>query len=457
LFSVIAGVFGTFVCAVAVVSPDGRLLKALYLLIAILIAAFLAPHAFVPASLLLFAISTAMTSPLLNLGPASVYLGDLVVLLIAVRGALPRNRVHSDRPLDGALILSFGMWAIVMSIAAARALNGGISLDSVVRGDVALVYFPLLYFGFSRVLREIGLNRALLWGNLALVALGLVAWMFLARALNHPFNDPGLARVPTGSGETVLRNFGFASAFIVYPALALVGIAGMAHGVGRRWWWMLLASAGTIATLTTLVRGEIFSLALGAVLIFWIRSRSATATTARVRTALQIGFAVVIAVLGLIAVSPKFGNAIVQRAVPFTHQTPEAKANADFRWEAVRAGFRVARAHPMGLGVLDVAGLKSEDLKLRYPAHSGVATLLFFGGWPALITAILTVLALLRCSFRSTSSTPWLHPAFVVVLTMLTLYSIGAAGLAGDAWVIPIGAVAVALRFNLRPFEDPAR
>jgi hypothetical protein len=449
-----AGAFATFVCAVAVVSPDGRLLKAVYLLIAVSIAAVLPPHAFVAASLLVFAVSTAMSSPVLNVGPASVYLSDLVVFLIAARGALPRNRLPSDRPLKGAPIMFFGLWAVVMFIAALRALNGGVSLDSAIRGDLALVYFPLLYFGFSRVLREIGLSKTLLWRNLAFVALGLAAWMFLARALHHPFNDPGLAEVPTGSGETVPRNFGFASAFIVYPALALVGIAGMAHGVGRRWWWILLASVGTIATLTTLVRGEIFSLALGAVLIFWLRPRAAT--SARARTAAQLGFAVLIAVLGLIAVNPRLGNAIVQRAVPFTHQNPEAKANADFRWVAVRTGFRVARVHPMGLGVLDTVGLRSESIKTRYVSHSGVATLLFYGGWPALVTAALSILALLRRSFRSTASTPWLHPAFVAVLAMLTLYSIGAAGLAGDAWVIPLGAVAVALRFNLQPVTEPA-
>jgi hypothetical protein len=37
------------------------------------------------------------------------------------------------------------------------------------------------------------------------------------------------------------------------------------------------------------------------------------------------------------------------------------------------------------------------------------------------------------------------------VLTLLSVYTVSAAGLAGDPWVIPLGALAVALRFTLEP------
>jgi hypothetical protein len=77
-----------------------------------------------------------------------------------------------------------------------------------------------------------------------------------------------------------------------------------------------------------------------------------------------------------------------------------------------------------------------------------------FGGWPAFVTALLTILALLRRSSRLPASTPWLHPAFVGVLILLSVYSVSAAGLAGDPWVIPLGALAVALRFTAQPSQE---
>ena len=39
---------------------------------------------------------------------------------------------------------------------------------------------------------------------------------------------------------------------------------------------------------------------------------------------------------------------------------------------------------------------------------------------------------------------------------MLSVYSISAAGLAGDPWVIPLGVLAVALRFTLQPSDAGA-
>jgi hypothetical protein len=446
---------GALVCAYAAASSDGRLLKLLYLLIAVSLALALTPQSFIAVSVLLFAVSTSTSSNVLPWSPVPVYFGDFVVLLIATRGAFPRDRRPADRALAGPPTVFFATWAVVMAIAAAHALHVGVRFPSAVRGDLALVYWPLLYFGFTRVLRERALDVSLVWRDLALVALGLAGWMFVARAINHPFHDPGLAQVATGENTSILRNFGFAGAFIVYPVLALVGIAGMAHGRSRGSRWILLAAVGTIATLMTLVRGEIFSLALAALVIFLLRPRKA-GTSARFRTGVQVAFAVVAVVIGLIAVSPTLGNAILQRAIPFTHQAAGANANADYRQKAVLTGFRSADAHPAGLGVLDTARLDAEGIDPGYLAHSGVATLLLVGGWPAFGSALLAILFALRRSFQLASPAPWVHPAFVAVLIMLGVYSISAAGLAGDPWVVPLGVLAIALRFNLQPFQERA-
>jgi hypothetical protein len=438
----------------AAVSPDGRLLKLVYLCVALSLALALTPQWFVPASVLCFAVSTSISEPVLVSLPVEVYFSDLIVLLIAARGALPRDRVRSNGALSGAPVIFFMLWAAVMAIAAVRAINAGVPVASTIRGDLALIYWPLLYFGFTRVLREKRLNISLLWQNLAVVALGLAAWMFIARAIDHPFEGVGLAEVPTGDDTTVPRNFGFAAAFIVYPALALVGIAGMAHGGSHRWRWVVLASVGTIATLMTLVRGEIIGLMLGALVIFWLRPR--IGSSARMRSAVQLVCAVATFAGILIAANPPLGNALVQRTLPFTQQATGARLNAEYRQKAVETGFRVARAHPSGLGVLDTARLDAERIDSGYLAHSGVATLLLFGGWPALVTGLLAILAVLRRSAQLRGSVPWVHAAFVGVLTLLSVYTISAAGLAGDPWVIPLGALAVALRFTVPSFYDRA-
>jgi hypothetical protein len=441
-------VLGALACTYAVITPDGRVLKLFYVLIALGFSLALSPQSFIAGSILAFAVSTAFAATVLPVSPVPVYFSDLIVLLVALRGVLPRDRVPPNRMLSGWPTILFAVWALVMTIAAVRAMQSGVRFASAVRGDIALVYWPLLYFGFSRVLRERRLNRQLLWRNCAAVALGLAGWMFVARALNHPFHDPGLALVSTGETTSVSRNFGFAGAFIVYPVLALVGLAGMAHGGSRRTHWAVLASVGVIATLFTLVRGEIFGLALAAVVLFWLRSTD-TAGGTRARTAVQVGFAVAAVLIGLVSLNPTLGNAVVQRAIPFTHQAPGATANAQYREKAVSTGFRVARAHPAGLGVLDVDRLEAEGIDPGYLAHSGVATLLLFGGWPALLSGICALLSVCWRSYRLPAPTPWLHPALVAVLTMLAVYSISAAGIAGDPWVIPLGALAVAIRFNL--------
>jgi hypothetical protein len=206
----------------------------------------------------------------------------------------------------------------------------------------------------------------------------------------------------------------------------------------------------------TLVRGEILGLALGALVILWLRPRRPS-MSARMRSAVQLAFAVVAFAGVLIAANPTLGNAVVQRTLPFTQQAAGAKLNAEYREKAVETGFHVARAHPGGLGVLDTASLDAKRLDPGYLAHSGVATLLLFGGWPAFVTALLAILALLRRSSLVPASTPWLHPAFVGVLTMLSVYTISAAGLAGDPWVVPLGALAVALRFTAQPLQERAR
>jgi hypothetical protein len=442
----VLGVLGSLVCAYAVVSRQHLLVEAIMLAAALALALTLKAELFVPLALLLFAISTTFTAPVVLVGSAQIYASDILAGLVFVRGALPRGRVRANPAITRAAAFFFALWALLMVIAAIRAMQAGVPFPSAIRGVVALAYYPLLFVGIAQVLREVDLKPSLLWRNLLLVALGLTAWMFVARALNHPFNDPGLAEVPTGPGETVLRNFGFAGAFIVYPVVALVGIAGMAHGARHPGRWLALASVGTLATLATLIRGEIFGLALGALVIVWVRSNQ-QATSQRARTVVQLLLAVVTVTVALVALNPKLGHAVVQRALPFTHQAEGAQLNANYRRHALDTGIRIAKEHPFGLGVLDTTRLDARHIDRGYIAHSGVAALLLFAGWIGLASALLTVLLVIAHSFRAPASQPWLHPALVGVLICLSAYTVSSLGLVGDASVVALAVLAVALRF----------
>jgi hypothetical protein len=447
----VAGALGALLVGYVVASPAPGLLGMAFLgAVSLAIALAIPPHVFIPAALLVIGVSTAFGSPVASVGPIAFYVSDLAVLFLFVRGASPRARHSGNHALAGLPQVLFLVWLLIMAVAGIRASLVGMPLASVIRSDLALFYWPPLYFGFTRVLAERDLDNRLLWRNLALVGVGFAVYMFIARALNHPFQDPGLAQVATGPNETIARNFGFASAFTIYPILAVAGVALMANSSDHRSRsrWTLLAAIGLLATLTTLVRGTIFSLALGILLVLWLSSRRG-AESRRARTGLQLAAVAGASVLAVLAVDPRLGHAVIQRALPFTHQAKGAIENADYRFSAMGTGIRVARAHPTGLGALDQSELLKHGIDPGYLVHSGFATLLIYGGWFALGAGALTVLALIRRSFHHVAQARWLHPAFVGAITMLSIYTLSAAGLAGDSWVVPLGALVVALRFGL--------
>jgi hypothetical protein len=442
---------GAVLLGYTVSSPTGRMASvAIYGSLALALALIVPPHLFLALALLLVGVSTGFGSAIFSVGPAIFYVSDLVVLVVVARAALPRPRHHGKHALRGLPQGLFVAWLVIMALAAVRAMLDGVPMASVLRQDLALFYWPLLYFGFTRVLAEKSLDKGLLWRNLLLVALGFAFYMFIARALNHPFQDPGLANVPTGAGEIVQRNFGFASAFTIYPILAIAAIAALSSARDHRVRWLLVGCIGVIATLMTLVRGEIFSLALGIVLVVSLSPARGPAQ-GRARAALQLSVVLAVALLAVLAVDPKLGHAVIQRAVPFTHQAEGATTNADYRFQAMGAGIDVARSHPLGLGVVDESRLAEHGVQFGYLVHSGFATLLVYGGWAALVVAVLAILAAVRRSFATAAAATWRHPAFVGAIVMLGFYSLGAAGLAGDSWVVPLGALVVALRFGLKP------
>ncbi len=409
-----------------VVASGGRLLWLLVLASASGLALSLKPDVFIAGALVVVGLSSVLEQYALHLGSATFYPTDIVVVLAFARSLRPADRLP---------------------------LNAGESMITIIRYETALLYFPVLYFAMSRLLRERTFSPARLWFLLSVVAVGFVIWMFVMRILNIPFENVSaggarLGEVTTSQGSVVRRDFGSATAFIIYPTLALTAVAAMAHS-SRRMTATALAFVGVVATLVTLIRAEIFGMLLGIAVILILRTRG-EARTSRLFTgsALAVGFCA--AILTLAYINPQVRDAIVERTLPgIASESTSADQTAEYRMKALRLGTKVAGRHPNGIGFRNEDALVRSEIDPGYLGHSVPAWLLVFMGWPGLIASVVALAALLATSFRVPSEIQWLHPAFVGIILMLVVYSFGAAGLVSQPWVIVLAGMAIALRFSL--------
>src|SRR5579862_8283746 len=153
-------VFGLLVGYAAAAPSAHHLRLLLYVLIACGVVLSLPAYLFLAAVLVVVGVSTAFASPLVSAGPA-LYLSDAVVFMVFLRGVAPRARLPIPRTLRGLPAVLFLVWLTIMTIAGVRGMFAGIPAKSVVRADLGLFYWPLLYFGFARTLAETDLDRRL--------------------------------------------------------------------------------------------------------------------------------------------------------------------------------------------------------------------------------------------------------------------------------------------------------
>jgi hypothetical protein len=445
--------------AVLITVPEFSLAKFPLLAgVALATALLLPPTEFLVASFLFFALLQLFATYEYSAGPANVFLSDLFLGTVVLRGFSPRDRVPMPGRLGTFTLGAFSVWAVFMVIAMARGVSHGAPLDTVIRYASPLFYWPALYFGFSRVLRErdVDLNRLV---RLIVVAgLALTAYMFLMRALNRPFEstDPTrghLGEVTASSGHIFHRDFGFWSAFIVYPIVALIAAGKLLYSRRGELAWLTVASVSILATLMTLVRSEIYGLIAGLAVLFLLSKetlldRTRQGTSSRLLRATMIGSVVLAVCAVLAAVNPGLAGVIGERSIPYyTHQSAAAKGNAEYRLSALERGVSVAGDHVAGLGVLSPTQLWERGIDPELLVHSGPATLLVFLGWPGLIAAALALLGLMIDSSRAREG-PW-HPILVGIIVMLVLNSFGAVGIVGQDFVMGIAALIIALRFAL--------
>ena len=438
-------------------SPSTTLVFGLAFLFAAAMFLFAPAELFVAGSLLATGILTLFATYSVSAGSAVVYGGDMFLMLVLARGLLPKRRVPAHR-FGVVVVVTAVLFFAFMAMGVVRAVTAGYPIDSAVREGLALFYWPILAFSYSRILREEGidLERALRW--CVIVVAGLIGYMLLMRVLNRPFESAdhtggSLGGVPSASGEVFRRDFGFASAFILYPILALLAMSILTYTRRRVRLWFTILALGLAATVLTLIRAEIYGLVGGAaVLLLMSRhemySRGIRTYANRARVVVSLVTAIVFVGAVVAIANPGLAGVIGERSLPgFGRQATGAEANAEYRLEALKAGARVANRNPLGLGFISPGALFDAGADPGFLIHSTPGSILSFLGWPGLFAAIALVGALFRESARAPAAAPWLHPFFVGAFTMMILYGFGADGLVGQDFVISAAALVLAARF----------
>jgi hypothetical protein len=411
---------------------------------------------FLAGSLLFIGAMQAADDVVVAVGPASLYASDGLIALVAVRASMPKPR-HEPYRFAALTRMTLGLLGVIALIGVLRASLAGVPLVSALRAAQGFGYWLILYWGYSRLFRERQLRLGVVLRLSILVGLVLVLYLYLMTVLDRPFEAPGetaLGQVVTSSGDILRRDYGFYSAFIFYPTIALLGMSNMLYARRNFIAWGLFALLGVSATLTTLIRGQILGLAAG-FLVLLVLGRGKfmpqrVARPNRARVAIVIGGCVATAALGLSATNPSYALALIQRAVPVLEQSDAAVQTAELRETALTSAVEHAERHPFGIGFLSVTALIDRGLDPELIEHSLPAAVLYYLGWPALLCIATLFVLLARESRLVPAAAPWLHPFFVSTLVMMALYGFGATGLFRQPFVIGLGAYVLAARFSAR-------
>lgn len=447
----------------AVAAPHMALLRELIVVaLAGLVALVLRANAIIILTFIAFGAAQYVADLTFSVGPATFYGTDLILGLIVLRAVFPHDRVPLPGRFKASTRLIIFAWFAVSAVAIVKGYDSGTGLATLVRSSSPAIYWPALFFGYGAILRERSLNQALLLRQFIVVCLGFVGFMVLMRLLHHPFERSGhhlLGFVPTTAG-TFRRDYGLYSAYIIYPILALIAIGLALHGRTKIARWVTVGLVGIAATAATLIRGYTYGLLIGLAVVVLLSKSGERATRGRalnIRPAVVSGVLVVLVVgsIGLSLVSPRYGTALAERSIPFLRQSAAAKENQKFRTDALQTGIRVAREHPLGLGVVDNANLLDRhQIDPDLLGHSGPATLLIFSGFLGLMAFGGAVLALCFESRHFPAAAAWFHPVFIGIAVFLVVSSFGADGIVGQSWVMAIGAFVLAVRFRLPSVGD---
>ena len=419
-------------------------------------ALWLPPDLFLGGGLVVLATTFAVTP--LAVGSILLYTYDMLLALVLLRAALPRARRPSDlRILNPAVAVPAGLWAAVMLSAGVRGSLAGNHLGAIARLETPLVYPPLFCWGFTRVLRESSASLPRVVRAIAVAALGLIAYAAFARLTHHRFGNAsgsGIGVVPTTTGD-LRRDYGFFSAFQVYPLLALGGFAYLVFSRRSRLSPTLIAGVGLAATFLTLVRGLIFGVAAGAV---WM-----VVLSVKTRWHARLGLRLLRLVLLFAAAGALFftfnsaaAHGVAERVLPgILAQSTVATGSTEYRVHALATAKRIAWNHPFGLGFVAPEGLAAAGYPPIYIPHTQWGILLVYTGWPGVFLLAWAGLALVRRSSQLPASAPWLHPFVAATGLLVLIQGFGWDILFSQTWSLGMIALVLALRLGLGHSNRP--
>jgi hypothetical protein len=433
---------------------DLRLL--IFALAALAAALALSANAVVLLSFFFFGASQDVGSQGFFVGSASVYTSDLLVMLLVLRALLPRDRLPTGPRFTLPTRIAIGALLAVAAFTAVRGYEAGTPIPTVVRDGSFVLYWTLLYFSFQRIFRERDFDERRFLKGVVYTSLAFVGFMAAMRAINHPFDrnphSGSLAVVPTTAGN-FRRDYGFGSAYTIYPSIAILALGVSFYASRLRLRWVLVSIVCVVATLATLVRGSIYGLVIGAVVLAvssGIQRRGIRLIVPRRGAILGMLAGLAVAVVIVSAVAPRYGIAVAERSLPFLHQSEGADLNAEYRTHALATGIQVARVHPLGMGYLDVTSLTSvHHIDPSLLDHSGPAALLVYSGWAGIIAFVAVLVAFAVESHGRRRAWAWAHPVFLGISALLVTSSFAAAGIVGQSWVVGTGALLLASRFAL--------
>jgi O-Antigen ligase len=329
-------------------------------------------------------------------------------------------------------------------------------------GKVAF-YYPCVYGCWLLIPSRRAANRILI--VILGLALAAAAYLLIARVRGYQW-ESGMSGVPTTQGA-VSRGYGMWSATPWYPIGCLIALAyaWLSHATVRRRVLALVAAAALlVATLSTLIRGDVVAISAGLlVLVLASLGPGRLAAAARSRIALTLCVVLMVLVcLAPILVHNSFVGLIIERTQSIVQ--PQASAlkaanNREFRLNALSQGLRFASLHPLGYGYGSMAASpSSEEAQMQtWGYHNAIAWLGFNGGIVGLAGVCLAWL--LICGevvrrLRAEKDQRWGIVAVLAVLAFLTVESLDANGLFAARFAMGLAVVVLSLAFvygdNLR-------
>jgi hypothetical protein len=323
-----------------------------------------------------------------------------------------------------------------------------------------ILYYPILAWGFLRVLREQGVSSTKVGRALASTALAFVGYMAFERVTHQRFENPNptaghLGSVVTAQGITLHRDYGFYSAYDLYGLAALAAIAYLLFARRSSGATVALAVILLSATALSLVRGIVFGLIGGVVLLGVLASRSTFRDRLPHSRLLPLAVLIAAAVATFWAISPTSARGTAERFLPgIASQSRSAVETAGYRQQALSFAYHEANAHPLGSGFVSIDPSAPGKPEAGFLAHSAWATILVYTGWLGLVTFLFLVLLLLRRSAALPDGPGWLKPFFAAAVVLLLIEGFGSDSIVGQPWVLGEAALVIGIRFGLADIDD---